>query len=133
MLLSEFPNSEYSKIISNPDFLQEALESKSEIEQLYEQAHNLYISKNYKKALEICLESSKKNPTNLLKPHFELLAAMCVGFISGEERFKFELEKIKKTHTGHIVSVTAQELLDYLKTNNQSKQNNTETQENTKD
>ena len=60
LLLSEYPNSEYSKIISNPDFLQEALESKSEIEQLYEQAYNLYISKNYKKALEICLEISKK-------------------------------------------------------------------------
>ena len=133
LLLSEFPNSEYSKIISNPDFLQEALESKSEIEQLYEQAYNLYISKNYKKALETCLETSKKNPTNLLKPHFEFLAAMCVGFINGEQRLIFELEKVKKTHKGHIVSVSAQELLDYLKTNNQTKQNNTDTQENTKD
>ena len=58
---------------------------------------------------------------------------MCVGFINGEQRLIFELEKVKKTHKGHIVSVSAQELLDYLKTNNQTKQNNTDTQENTKD
>ena len=70
LLLSEYPNSEYSKIISNPDFLQEALESKSEIEQLYEQAYNLYISKNYKKALETCLETSKKKPNKLIKTTF---------------------------------------------------------------
>ena len=54
---------------------------------------------------------------------------MCVGFINGEQRLIFELEKVKKTHKGHIVSVSAQELLDYLKTNNQTKQNNTDKQE----
>ena len=132
-LLAEYPNSEYSKIISNPEFLQEALASKSVIEQTYEQAHNLYISKKYKQALEICLEISEKNPTNLLKPHFELLAAVCIGFINGEQRLIFELEKVKKTHTGHIVSIAAKELLDHLKTNNQTNQNSTEIQENTID
>ena len=34
--------------------------------------------------------------------------------------FLIQLEKVKKTHTGHIVSITAKELLDHLKTNNQT-------------
>ena len=50
-----------------------------------------------------------------------------------KQKLIFELEKVKKTHKGHIVSVSAQELLDYLKTNNQTKQNNTDKQEDTKD
>ena len=28
----------------------------------------------------------KSTSTNLLKPHFEFLAAMCVGFIDGEAK-----------------------------------------------
>ena len=132
-LLTEYPNSEYSKIISNPEFLQEALANKSEIELTYEQAHNLYISKNYKQALAICLETSENNPSNLLKPHFDLLAAMCVGFIDGEQRLIVELEKVKNTHTGHIVSVSAEELLAHLKTNNQIEQTKTDKQEKTED
>lgn len=128
-LLAEYPNSEYSKIISNPEFLKEALTKKSEIEHTYEQAHNLYVSKNYRQALEICIETSEKNPTNLLKPNFELLAAVCGGFIYGEKKLILELENVKNTHNGHIVSVTAQELLDQLKINNQITQNSTSVQE----
>ena len=98
-LLTEYPKSEFSKSISNPQFLQEALANKSEIELKYEQAYNLYISKNYKQALVICLEIIENNPSNLLKPHFDLLSAMCVGFLEGEEALIIELEKVKNTHT----------------------------------
>ena len=121
-LLSEYPKSEFSKIISNPEFLQEALENKSEIEFEYEQAYNLYISKNYKQALAICLETINKNPSNLLKPHFDLLSAMCVGFLEGEEELIITLEKIKNIYTGHVVSASAEELLAYLKTAKNTKQ-----------
>tara|TARA_B100000900_G_scaffold328679_1_gene288976 strand:+ start:3933 stop:6563 length:2631 start_codon:yes stop_codon:yes gene_type:complete len=116
-LLKEYPNSEYSKIISNPDFLQEALANKSEIELTYEQAYNLYASKKYKQALEICLKTSENNPSNLLKPHFDLLAALCAGYISGEQELTVGLEKVKNTYTGHTVSVSAEELLTHLNTN----------------
>jgi len=116
-LLTEYPNSEYSKIIMNPDFLQEALANKSEIELTYEQAYNLYVSKNYKQALIICLKTSENNPSNLLKPHFDLLAALCAGFINGEQELIVGLEKVKNTHTGHVASVSAEELLTHLNTN----------------
>ena len=128
-LLTEYPKSEFSKIISKPEFLQEALANKSEIELKYEQAHNLYISKNYKQALVICLEIIENNPSNLLKPHFDLLSAMCLGFLEGRAALIIELEKIKNTHTGHIVSTSAEELLAYLKTSENTKQIKTDEQE----
>ena len=116
-LLTEYPNSEYSKIISNPDFLQDFLANKSEIELIYEQVHKLYVSKNYKKALSMCFEVNKNYPHNLLKPHFDLLAAMCVGVIDGRQKLIQELKKVQNTHKGHIASVSAEELLTYLNTN----------------
>ena len=128
-LLTEYPNSEYSKIISNPEFLQEAIANKSSTESIYEKAHNLYLSKNYKQALAVCLETIENNPSNLLKPHFDLLAAMCVGFIDGEQSLIVGLEKVKNTHTGHIVSVSAEELLTQLNTNKKTEQVKADEQE----
>ena len=118
-LLTEYPNSEYSKIILNPDLLEDAIANKSEIELTYERAHQLYTSKKYNEALVICLDINQNNPSNLLKPHFDLLSAMCLGFIHGEERLIVELENTQKTHIGHIASASAEELLNFLKTNNE--------------
>lgn len=128
-LLTEYPNSEYSKIVSNPELLQEALANISEIGLKYEEAYRLYVSKNYKQVLAICLETSENNPSNLLKPHFDLLAAISVGIIDGKQRLIIELEKVKNTHAGHVVSVSAEELLTHLNTSKNIKQTKTEKQE----
>ena len=48
----------------------------------------------------MCFEVNKNYPHNLLKPHFDLLAAMCVGVIDGRQKFNKGVKKNPKNSQG---------------------------------
>lgn len=113
-LLSEYPESEYAKIISDPSYLERALETKSAVEKLYQKAHQHYLNKEYQKVIDVCEETEINHPANLLKPNFDFLETMAQGFLEGKEKFVLRLKKIIETHQGHEVAQSAQEILRHL-------------------
>lgn len=114
-LLSEFPKSEYAQIVSDPSFFETATSQRSEVEELYQSAFELYENRQYRKSLSACENALEKHAINLLKPHFDFLMAMCHGFIDGKKQLIVKLNTVKNKHQGHIVSKNAEELLVYLK------------------
>lgn len=113
-LLSDYPDSEYAKIIGNPAYLEEALASKSEVEMLYEEAYQAYEEGNYQRVIALCQKAKENHPSNLLKPHFDFLEALADGDVSGKKRMIVKLKKVVEVHSGHEVASAAKELLEIL-------------------
>ena len=116
-LISEFPSSEFAKIISDSTYLEKSTSSISEIENLYSQAHRYYKNENYTDALSICDQANKLHPTNLLKPNFDLLEALSTGGVKGKDQMINRLKLVEEKHKGHQVSNIAKEFLKLLEEN----------------
>lgn len=117
-LLSDYPESEYAKIIGNDYYLEQALASKSEVEMLYEKAHQAYEQSSYKRVIQLCQEAKEKHPSNLLRPHFDFLEAMASGGVFGKENMVLRLKKVIEAHSGHERASAAKELLRFIEQTN---------------
>lgn len=113
-LLKEYPESEYAKLIGDPAYLEKVLDLKSEVETLYQQAHNLYLKGEYSKSILVSEKALKDHPENLLLPRFNFLIALATGFVDGKEELIFLLKKVIEDHQEHEVSESAKEILAHL-------------------
>jgi tetratricopeptide (TPR) repeat protein len=114
LLISEYPDSEYAKIVSDPAYLAQALAAKSSVELKYEQAHQEYLKGEYAKTITLCQEAKQHHPANLLLPHFDFLEVMATGFQLERKEFVMRLNKLAEQHQGHEVAASAKEIANYL-------------------
>ncbi len=113
-LLEKYPESEFSRIISDPDYYNKKLAGIRLSEKNYENAYNLYIKENFKEAIAVCDSSTKNSPTDNLSPKFMLLRAYSIARISDERSFKEELNRLIKAWPGTAEGKKASELIAYL-------------------
>lgn len=113
-LLERYSESEFAKILSDPDYYKKVLANHKLIEELYQEAFDAYSNENFNGAISICNDALKKYPQNILAPKFMLLNAYSVARISDERNFKEELNKIIKTWPETDESKKAQELVAFL-------------------
>jgi tetratricopeptide (TPR) repeat protein len=95
-LLEKYPASEFSKIISDPDYYNKKMAEIRLFEKLYQDAYNFYALESFKESISVCDSAIKKSPADNLAPKFMLLRAYSVAKISDERRFKEELNKLVK-------------------------------------
>ena len=132
IILQQFPNSEYARIIKNPKLL-DVFESKQKnIQALYDEAYSAYLENRYDDVVKTCKKGISLDSLNILTPHFSLLSAICKGFLGGKPELISSLKKVKLNHENHPVSITAEEILSQVtnKTNeNRDKEANLPTNE----
>lgn len=87
-ILSEFPNSRFAKVLSDPNF---AASQKSDLEKLnhyYEETYQMVQDGKYKEVLErMHTLEDKFGAKNVLMAKFDLLKAMCMGAEIGQEAY----------------------------------------------
>ncbi|HSH66763.1 MAG TPA: hypothetical protein VLB84_13450, partial [Bacteroidia bacterium] len=120
ILLTNYPESEYAKIIKNPDYAKDLNASKSEIERFYNQTYQLYTEGKYTEALAKCNEAEEQHSKNYLMPQFALLKALCIGRTQDIKSFESELTKVVIKYPKSPVKEKAQELLDMIKSQKSS-------------
>ena len=113
-LLEKYPESEFSRILSDPAYYEKKMANLKMNESLYEGAYNAYSSEKFNDAISICNDALKKFPQNPLAPKFMLLRSYSVARISDEKSFKDELNNLVKTWPGTAESRKAEELIAYL-------------------
>ncbi len=113
-LLEKFPGSEFSRILSDPDYFTKMAEAARQEGQLYEKAYNLYSLENFPGAIALCDSAAAAWPQGGMNPKFMLLKAYSVGRISDERSFKDELGKLIKEWPGSEEGKKAAELSAYL-------------------
>jgi len=113
-LLTKYPDSEFSKIISDPDYYNKKMVEIRMSEKRYEDAYNLYASENFSGSIALCDSAIKSYPGDNLVPKFMLLRAYSIARISDERTFKEELDRLIKAWPETDEAKKAAELNEYL-------------------
>jgi TolA-binding protein len=98
ILLSKFPESNYAKLLTNPNFIKELQEKENAVGRLYESAYQDYNSGNYSASLAKANEGLANYPNHKLTPKFLLLKAIATGKLTDIESLRKVLNEIIKTY-----------------------------------
>ncbi len=113
-LLEKYPESEFAKIISDPDYFSRKLAAIKLSEKLYQEAYDLYINEQFERSILLCDDALQKNPGDPLAPKFMLLKAYSVARTSDERRFREELNGLAKAWPGSEEALRAAALIAHL-------------------
>jgi tetratricopeptide (TPR) repeat protein len=113
-LLEKYPGSEFSRILSDPDYYNKKIASMKLAESLYDDAYNAYNGEHFDEAIRLCNDALSKIPKDDLAPKFMLLRAYSTAKISDERTFKEELNTLIKAWPETAESKKAAELIAYL-------------------
>lgn len=119
-LLSEFPQSDYSKTILNPEYSEDSQEKEAAIKQAYSKCYAYFEQGFYKQCLDQCQLALEQYPNTSFTPQFKFLEALCTGYTEGRERMLSELEIVKTTFSGSDVGNEAAQIIEYLTASEES-------------
>jgi tetratricopeptide (TPR) repeat protein len=114
-LLSSFPDSEYSLILSDPDYVSKQLEMATRARTRYEAAYEAFVSERYAETQDICREAIGLFPGDDLLPKFMLLDAMATGATGGEVAYKEKLDSLTAKYPETPEGKRAAEITAFLK------------------
>jgi tetratricopeptide (TPR) repeat protein len=115
IILSRFPDSDYAKILLNPDFNNERQKKADKVTEFYFSTYQAYEEQRYKDALSNCLRADSMDIKNPLKGQFALLKALCTGRTADVKAFEMELSAVVVNFPKEPVKERAQEILDYIR------------------
>lgn len=115
-IVKEFPNTTYARVLTDPNFLNEAQAKEKEISDYYDQTYSFFKKSQYDKAFTMANDVDKKfdKRNNNLRPKFALLAAMCSGSINGKEAYVKALKEVVAKYPKTDEESRAKEILRYL-------------------
>jgi len=111
LLLNNYPDSEYAKLILNPDYYKDLEKKAAQQRVFYETTYKAYLNKQYKDVVDRKSMADSLFPGSELAPRFALLAAMAVGRSSTVQDFEVALKKVVASYPADTVSIRAKEIL----------------------
>ncbi|MDB5119383.1 MAG: tetratricopeptide repeat protein [Sphingobacteriales bacterium] len=94
ILLNQFPNSPFAKVIVDPHFNEKTGELENALNQIYNDAYNKYIDKAYQEVLVITDKALKEYADNKLSPQLAYLNSLAYGHLHKIAEFENSLKKI---------------------------------------
>ncbi len=113
-LLGKYPDTEFARILSDPDYYEKKIADMKMAGQLYQSAYDTYLHENFSVAIALCDEGIGKYSKDNLVPKFMLLRSYCVARTADERTFKEELEKVIKAWPGSEESKKAAGIIAFL-------------------
>lgn len=115
-ILNEHPDSEYARIIRNPDYQKALLASRNEIERYYGETYAAYRNARYSDVIAMVNRADSFYSSSELMPKFALLRAYSIGKLGRVDEYEKSLQGIiAKYPKDNNAKAKAQEQLDYLK------------------
>jgi tetratricopeptide (TPR) repeat protein len=113
-LLEKYPDNEFTRIISDPDYYKKKMEELKITEKIYQEAYNLYSTDNFVGAIHACDSALRIYPRHELAPKFYLLRSYSIARTSDERTFKEELGKLIIQWPSSKEAEKANELVAFL-------------------
>ncbi|MEI6889738.1 MAG: tetratricopeptide repeat protein [Bacteroidales bacterium] len=112
LLLTDYPETDYAKLLVNPNYYKELASRKSESSKLYEITYKAFQNQQFYMVISNAAEAHAKykNDTALL-PRFDYLRALSLGKIEVADSMLVALTKIQKEYPKSPVSDLAQDIL----------------------
>ena len=112
-LLSNFPQSRYSKILNDTSYLVKIEEEKQKSLEHYAITLELYKNQNFHQVIVECDSLVTINTNKELIPKYDLLKALAIGKIDSTN-FRKQLQKISKKYPNSEVKIKAEEIISLL-------------------
>ncbi len=113
-LIQKYPESEYTRIITDPSYFSRKFEETRLAEKLYEQAFEAWQKEDFSSAISLCNKGLSEYCSHELAPKFQLLKSYCIARTENEKAFKDELGKVTGKWPGTPEATRAQELIAFL-------------------
>lgn len=113
-LLNEFPDSEFARILGDPNYLQNVHQRQSSANRLYEQTYNAFRAGNFNQVLLNWQTADTLDIENNLRSQFTYLKALAYGRAGKTNEFRQELEYVVRNFEGTPVHQPASDLLASL-------------------
>ena len=113
-LLAQYPDSHFTKLLTNPNYIKELEEEEMKVTRLYEGIYEKYQSRDYQGVITAADTAVARNPDDPLLPKFMYIKALSVGALIGEEEMKTELDSLIAHYPATEEGIKAQEIIDYM-------------------
>ena len=114
-VINEFPNSEFAKAISDPNYRKDKLSKEEQLGKYYEETYVLFESGNYKEAYDQADQSENIfGKKNKLRPKFALIKAMATGSVEGKPAYIKALRDVILRFPNTPEKARADEILRFL-------------------
>jgi tetratricopeptide (TPR) repeat protein len=114
LILTKYPDSEYAKLISNPDFFAQMAKSKKESDEFYSESFRMYQAGLYQQVIDRCRTAPMKFVDSELLPKFAYLKALALGKQKDVDAFRAALQDVVSLFPGDTLRVQAKALLEVL-------------------
>jgi tetratricopeptide (TPR) repeat protein len=94
LIISKYPESEFAKMLSDPDYLRKQNEKKQQELRSYNQTYNEYLTGQYNKVILNSEAFLHENPEHDLSPKYWLLRAYAIAKVQDIRSFKQALEDV---------------------------------------
>lgn len=94
----QFPESNYARLLANPNFVNELQEKERRVSQLYEQAYQQFNQGNFQQVLQLSQQGITQYPNHSLKLKFIFLQALAKGRLMGNDTLRMELANFIRTY-----------------------------------
>lgn len=112
-ILKEYPDSDYAKVIKDPDYFREKEKAQKALDTYYAETYAQLQAHQYAIVKARVAASDSLFPSSVLKPKFDMLNALADA--DSIDLFKNSLQAIAIKYPQHEVGAKAQEILDYLR------------------
>lgn len=114
-ITSEYPDTEYAKAISNPNYGADQLSAEEKLNRYYEETYDMFDRGDYTSAFERADQSDQIfGKENLLRPKFALVKAMSTGSIEGKGPYVTALKDVIQRFPNTPEKARADEILRFL-------------------
>jgi Tetratricopeptide repeat len=110
MLKDQYPNSTFTKILLNPDYLKETSVAAEKQKLIYKEAYALFQQNNLRAAQEKLSQAQQVGETGFT-PQLDLFKILIVGKTEDVSRYQYELEGFIKKYPAEPSKAYAEELL----------------------
>jgi tetratricopeptide (TPR) repeat protein len=114
-VISEYPDSDYAKILTDPTYLAKLEAMKGELARIYQRAYENYQEGEYELTLAGCDTALVAFEKDELVPKFDLLKAMAIGKTDRLIAYRRALEGVVAKYPATPEKDKAEELLGYVK------------------
>lgn len=115
LLMSEYPDSSFTKKIQEPDFFDDAMTRKHKEDSMYVKAYKHYTDKEYELVEIENMHAAEKYPKGKHRPRFMFIDAMAKLYGGKQEEALTALEELLKAYSNDSISQLATEISTGIK------------------
>ena len=116
LIISKYGNTNYAKLLQNPNFVKEQEEIRKRDEQLYANTYDAFMRGEWSTVQRNATNFINNNSDSDLVPNFDFLNTMCTARNADTTKFKLALLDFIDRHPKHELRQAAENLLSYFGT-----------------